>query len=163
MKQNDRTSGAAIASGAQISFGASGVSGASGAAGWLLVFGLALTTLGLVTAPAGTAQTQPPVTAGGGGALPTSPGYGTADSNDQMIAVTGIDVTGSSILYVIDTQHRQLAVYQATSGSASSMGLKFIAGRNIDLDLQVYGFNDKSELSYRQMAEKFEKNPSKDR
>ena len=72
-------------------------------------------------------------------------------------AVTGIDVTGSSILYVIDTQHRQLAVYQANSGSASTMGLRFVAGRNIDLDLQVWGYNDKSEHSYRQMVEQFEK------
>jgi hypothetical protein len=132
------------------------------ASGWLLVLGLALTTIGLVTSPA-PGQGDPPVVEDGGPTATTAPGYGTADSNDRMIAVTGIDVTGSSILYVIDTQHRQLAVYQATSGSASSMGLKFIAGRNIDLDLQVYGFNDKSELSYRQMAEKFEENPTKDR
>jgi hypothetical protein len=75
----------------------------------------------------------------------------------QMIAVTGIDVTGSSILYVIDTQHRQLAVYQANAGSASTMGLRFVAGRNIDLDLQVWGYNDKSEHSYRQMVEQFDK------
>jgi len=128
------------------------------ASGWLLVLGLALTTLGWVTTPAGTAQGEPPVVDPGGGTFMTSPGYGTADSNDRMIAVTGIDVTGSSILYVIDTEYRQLAVYQASSGSASSMGLKFIAGRNIDLDLQVYGYNDKSEHSYRDMAAEFQKN-----
>ena len=74
-----------------------------------------------------------------------------------MIAVTGIDVTGSSILYVIDTQNRQLAVYQANSGSASTMGLKFVAGRNIDLDLKVWGYNDKSEHSYRDMVDQFER------
>jgi hypothetical protein len=129
------------------------------ASGWLLVFGFGLTALGLFTEPAEPRQDgDPPVVDPGGPALSTSTSsFGTADSNDQMIAVTGIDVTGSSILYVIDTQHRQLAVYQANSGSASTMGLRFVAGRNIDLDLQVWGYNDKSEHSYRQMVEQFEK------
>ena len=130
------------------------------ASGWLLLFGFGLTALGLFTEPAEPRQEgqEPPVVDPGGGlSMSTTSGYGTADSNDQMIAVTGIDVTGSSILYVIDTQHRQLAVYQANSGSASTMGLRFVAGRNIDLDLQVWGYNDKSEHSYRQMVDQFEK------
>jgi hypothetical protein len=132
------------------------------ASGWLLVLGLALTTVGLVTGPASSARTaqgtpsDPPVAGDGPTAFPTTSGYGTADSNDRMIAVTGIDVTGSSILYLIDTQHRQLAVYQASGGSASTMGLRFVAGRNIDLDLQVSGYNDKSEYTYREMVEQFE-------
>lgn len=127
------------------------------ASGWLLLFGFGLTALGLFTEPAEPRQDDPPVVDPGGGLTVSAGAYGTADSNDQMIAVTGIDVTGSSILYVIDTQHRQLAVYQANSGSASTMGLRFVAGRNIDLDLQVWGYNDKSEHSYRQMVEQFEK------
>jgi hypothetical protein len=36
------------------------------------------------------------------------------------------------------------------------MGLRFVAGRNIDLDLQVSGYNDKSEYTYREMVEQFE-------
>jgi hypothetical protein len=131
------------------------------APGWLLLFGFGLLALGLFSEPAEPRQgggQEPPVVDPGGGLTVSPPAaYGTADSNDQMIAVTGIDVTGSSILYVIDTQHRQLAVYQANSGSASTMGLRFVAGRNIDLDLQVWGYNDKSEHSYRQMVEQFEK------
>ena len=129
------------------------------ASGWLLLVGLAMVTIGLVTETASTAQSveDPPVVNDGGTTFSTTAGYGTSDSNDRMIAVTGIDVTGSSILYVIDTEHRQLAVYQANGGSSSTMGLKFVAGRNIDLDLQVWGYNDKSEHSYRDLVDQFEK------
>ncbi len=132
--------------------------------GWLLLLGFGLTAFGLVSGPAapnaqdGSGDQDPPVVDPGSGfSISTGGAYGTADSNDRMIAVTGIDVTGSSILYVIDTEHRQLAVYQASGGSASTMGLRFVAGRNIDLDLQVWGYNDKSEHTYRQMVDEFEK------
>jgi hypothetical protein len=127
-----------------------------------LLSGFALAALGLATQPAQPGQSgpnEPPPVAnpGDGTGFTFAPGYGTADSNDAMIAVTGIDVTGASILYVIDTQHRQLAVYQANGGSSSMMGLTFVAGRNIDLDLQVWGYNDKSEHSFREMQEEFKK------
>ena len=122
--------------------------------GWLLLAGFALTALGLAQQD-GTPDVPPVVDQAGPG-LMTTPGYGTADSNDHMIAVTGLDVTGSSILYLVDTKNRQLAVYQASGGSSSTMGLEFIAGRNIDLDLQVWGYNDKSDLSYRDMLKKFD-------
>ena len=126
--------------------------------GWLLLFGFGLTALGLATEPA--QNGEPPIVINpddGLGFSTTTPGYGTADSNDAMIAVTGIDVTGASILYLVDTKSRQLAVYQANAGSSSTMGLKFVAGRNIDLDLKVWGYNDKSDLSYREMQDQFEK------
>lgn len=84
--------------------------------------------------------------------------YGaTSDSNSQMIAVTGVDRTGASVLYLVDTQAKQLAVYQASGGTASSTGLKLIGARRLDLDLQLYGFNDKSEYSYRDLEKQFNK------
>lgn len=87
--------------------------------------------------------------------LPTISAGGTADSNGSMIAVTGIDLTGSSILYLIDTESRQLAVYQAQGGGASTQGVKFVGARRIDLDLRLDGFNDKSEVSFKQLEQKF--------
>ena len=122
--------------------------------GWILIAGLALAALGLA---AGSQTTLSGGSAGGPRALPLQPGFGTADSNDRMIAVTGVDVTGGSILYVIDTVARQLAVYTAQGGTSSTMSLKFIGGRNIDLDLQVNGYNDKSEYSFTELAERFSK------
>lgn len=78
-----------------------------------------------------------------------------ADSNNTMIAVTGVDLTGSSVLYLIDTVNRQIAVYQATGGGASTQGIKLVGARRIDLDLQLYGYNDKSDLGYVELQQKF--------
>jgi|RhiMethySRZTD1v2_1073278.scaffolds.fasta_scaffold339967_2 hypothetical protein len=86
---------------------------------------------------------------------PMVPAFGTADSNGSMIAVTGIDLTGSSILYLIDTKSKHLAIYQATGGAESSQGVKLVGARRIDLDLQLDGFNDKSEYSVRELEQKF--------
>src|SRR6185369_8234715 len=90
------------------------------------------------------------------------PGFGTSDSNGTMIAVTGIDVTGSSILYLIDTKGRHLAVYQANGGTESTQGLKLVGARRIDLDLELEGYFDKSEYPYKDLQKKFselEKDP----
>jgi len=85
----------------------------------------------------------------------TAPAYGTADSNGTMIAVTGVDLTGSSILYLVDTSTRHLAVYQAQGGAESTQGLKLVGARRIDLDLQLDGYNDKSEYSVQELERKF--------
>ena len=115
--------------------------------GKLLLSGVILLALGLVSESR--QQTQ---------SVPQLPSYATADSNGSMIAVTGIDVTGGSLLYLVDTEARQLAVYQATGGTSSTMNVKFVGGRNIDLDLQVDGYNDRSEYSYKELAEQFSRN-----
>jgi hypothetical protein len=86
---------------------------------------------------------------------PMVPAFGTADSNGTMIAVTGIDITGSSILYLVDTQSKHLAVYQANGGSESSQGIKLVGARRIDLDLQLDGLNDKSQYSVQELERKF--------
>jgi len=117
---------------------------------WILSAGMALVSLGLVAQ----SQTDPPAPTTPQ-FLPAQPGYGTADSNGSMIAVTGVDVTGGSILYLIDTQGRHLSVYAAQSGTASTSNVKWVGARNIDYDLQVDGFNDKSELKYKELAQRF--------
>ncbi len=72
-----------------------------------------------------------------------------ADSNRDMIAVTGVDVTGVSVLYLIDTKSKHLAVYQASGGSGGTQGVKLVGARDISLDLQLEGFNDKTEYKGR--------------
>lgn len=72
-------------------------------------------------------------------------GGGTADSNGSMIAVTGMDITGQSVLYLIDTEQKQLAIYQANGGSSGTRGVQLVGARRIDLDLQLEGFNDRTE------------------
>jgi hypothetical protein len=81
--------------------------------------------------------------------------FATADSNGSMIAVTGLDVTGASLLYLVDTENKQLAVYQAVGGSRSMQGLKLVGARRIDLDLQLDGFNDHSEYTFKELEKEF--------
>lgn len=130
--------------------------------GSLLLCGLGLAVVGLAVGPAG-ARAQ---TGGNGGNNPNTPptaqlrqplpAIATSDSNGQMIAVTGIDLTGSSVLYLVDTQNRQLAIYQANGGSDSTQGVKLIGARRIDLDLKLYGLNDKSEYSFEELEKRFD-------
>jgi hypothetical protein len=96
-------------------------------------------------------STPPPQTQ----AMPLVPAFGTADSNGTMIAVTGIDMTGSSILYLVDTKGRHMAVYQATGGGDATQGLKLVGARRIDLDLELEGYNDNSKYSVQDLQKRF--------
>ena len=118
---------------------------------WILIAGLVLVSLGLVAeSQNGTDDPQKLQRL-----LPPAPAYGTADSNGRMIAVTGVDVTGGSLLFLIDTEGRHLSVYSAQGGTSSTSNIKWVGARNIDLDLQVDGFNDKSEIDYKELARRF--------
>lgn len=127
---------------------------------WLLVLGCFLAGAGVLRetgqsqAPGSTSQTPPTATLPTV-SMPTVQGGGTADSNDRMIAVTGTDITGSSILYVIDSRSPHIAVYQAAGGSASMNMIKLVAARRIDLDLRLDGFNDKSQHSFKDLERAF--------
>jgi len=81
----------------------------------------------------------------------------TANSNGRMIAVTGPYQQGASLLYVIDTETNQLAVYEARGGSRSGGRLVLVAARRIDLDLQLEGYHDDSEYSYSDLVATFRK------
>ncbi|MBN2490096.1 MAG: hypothetical protein JXQ29_04520 [Planctomycetes bacterium] len=67
----------------------------------------------------------------------------TVDHNRDMIAVTGEFGMGTSVLYLVDTRARSLAVYEARGGSQSN--LKFLAARDIAYDLKVRSYNDLTE------------------
>jgi hypothetical protein len=133
----------------------------SEASAWVLGAGLLLCALSLASQAGpqgGQGPSQGPFTAGGGQGVSLAPtsGFGTADSNADMIAVTGIDVTGSSVLFVVDTRTRHLAVYQAQGGTSSTMSVRLVGARNIDLDLQVDGYNDKSQFTYKELERRFQ-------
>lgn len=124
--------------------------------GWLLISGLALCALGLAShadPSQGTPTPQPPPKTQ---VVPVA-NTATADSNNRMIAVTGTDITGASILYLVDTVNNRLAVYQAQGGADSSRGVQFIGARRIDLDLQLDGWNDRSEWTYKKLKDEFNK------
>lgn len=131
----------------------SSLSTSRGSPAWILASGAALVGLGLVSET----QENPPTDATPQTrAIPAAPAYGTSDSNGRMIAVTGVDVTGGSLLFLIDTESRHLSVYQAQGGTSSTSSVRWVGGRNIDLDLRVDGFNDKSEYSFKELAKRFD-------
>lgn len=119
----------------------------------LLLAGAALAAVGLARAPQGGGNNN---NQGQTTAVPMLAGGTTADSNNRMVAVTGIDVTGASILFLVDTERRHLAVYQA-SGAGSNQGVRFVGARNIELDLELDGYNDKSDYSFKRLREEFAK------
>jgi hypothetical protein len=82
---------------------------------------------------------------------------GTAGANGRMIAVTGPYQQGVSLLYVLDTETKQLAVYEARGGSKSGGRLMFIGARRIENDLRLESYHDDSEYSYSDLSGYFQK------
>ena len=117
--------------------------------------------------PQGRGTRPPPVPTPSTTALPTEPtaaepliyggDSGQSASANGFIAVTGSYGVGTSVLYVIDTVSRQLAVYEARGGSPGGRRLLLVGARRIDLDLQLEGYNDESEFSYRDLSRRFER------
>lgn len=69
-----------------------------------------------------------------------------AVANNGFIAVTGSYGVGTSVLYLFDTNNKQLVVYEGRGGSESMRRLTFVGARRIDLDLQLLDYNDRSEF-----------------
>lgn len=86
-----------------------------------------------------------------------------ASSNNGFLAVTGSYGMGTQVLYVIDTENRQLAVYEARGGSTEQRRIVMVGARRIDLDLQLPGYNDRSEYEYDDLEKLFAKRNKKDR
>lgn len=120
--------------------------------GWLFAAGAALALVGLWRAPQGNDSDTSGSQSAAQNPLPVA---ANADSNNRMIAVTGTDITGASILYLVDTVNYQLAIYQAVGGGDSTQGVRFVGARRIDLDLQLQGYNDRSQYSYKKLREAF--------
>jgi len=127
---------------------------------WILVAGALLAALGYALEPA----PQTGGDQGGTGTELTAPALNTTvlgmtDSNNRMIAVTGVDLTGAAILYLVDTVNPHIAVYQASGGSSGTQSIRLVAARRIDLDLQLDGLNDRSDFSYKELRKRFDEQP----
>jgi len=121
---------------------------------------------GPINSPPPSAPITPSEAGGGTGNAPTLSYVeesSTASSSNGFLAVTGSYGMGTSVLYLIDTENRQLAVYEARGGSTSQHRIVMIGARRIDLDLQLHGYNDRSEYEYSDLEKLFEKRDSKDR
>ena len=82
-------------------------------------------------------------------------GSGSSATANDMIAVTGSYGVGTSVLYLVDTKTKQLAVYEARGGSRNSRRLVLVGARRIDLDLQLEGYNDESDFSFAELQKRF--------
>jgi hypothetical protein len=83
---------------------------------------------------------------------------GASAAANGFIAVTGSYAVGTSVLYVIDTNTKQLAVYEARGGSPGGRKLYLVGARRIDLDLQLEGYNDESQYDYAALRRMFDDN-----
>lgn len=113
----------------------------------------------------GPAKPQPGTTAPAA-AAPTvylEDGNGQAAVGGDFVAVTGSYGVGTSVLYLVDTKNRQLAVYEARGGSTEGRRVVLVGARKIDLDLQLEKYNDRSEYDYRELKRMFETRSSGDR
>jgi hypothetical protein len=80
----------------------------------------------------------------------------TASYGGDFLAVTGSYGVGTSVLYLVDTKSRQLAVYEARGGSTEGRRIVLVGARKIDLDLQLEKYNDRSEYDYRDLRRLFD-------
>jgi hypothetical protein len=138
------------------------------------LFGAAVATLLLSGAYyVGRSQAQPLLEAQGrGAAIPPIPRsepplsaeqpmvYGgesgaVADSSNGFMAVTGSYGVGTSVLYLIDTETKQLLAYEARGGSRSMRRLVLVGARRIDLDLQLIDYHDVSEYTRDDLRQNF--------
>jgi hypothetical protein len=76
-----------------------------------------------------------------------------SDSNNRFVAVTSPIGSGESVLFLIDSETEQVAVYRYRRGK----GLEFLAGRKIEYDLKISGYQDVSEFSHDEMKRLYHK------
>ena len=88
-------------------------------------------------------------------------GGGSAVSNNGFMAVTGSYGIGTSVLYLFDTNNKQLLVYEARGGTQSMRRLILVGARRIDLDLQLIDYNDESEYTRSDLARMFSSGKAK--
>lgn len=65
---------------------------------------------------------------------------GSTDGNSDLIAVTGSYGSNASVLYVIDTKSRQMAVYKSMNGN----NVELVGARKIEHDLKLMSYRDGS-------------------
>lgn len=110
--------------------------------------------------PAGSPASSPGSSSGGGLAVNPNPSIrpgfdgrtsaitaSDSDSNNRFVAVTAPIGSGESVLFLIDSKNDQLVVYRYERRK----GLTFLAGRKIDYDLKITGYEDHSKFTRDEM------------
>ncbi len=84
----------------------------------------------------------------------------TAMASPNMLAVTGRVGSGTSVLYVIDTAKKSLAVYSAQGANR----VRFVGARRIKYDFELVSFNDTTPTEYSviKMGQKYRESQAKE-
>ena len=94
----------------------------------------------------------------GFGNNPTASLASDSNSNNRFVAVTAPVGSGESVLFLIDSKNDQVVVYRYLRRK----GLQFLAGRKIDYDLRIKGYQDQSDFSRDEMKRLFEKHRARE-
>jgi hypothetical protein len=73
------------------------------------------------------------------------------NANQRMVAVTGLVGSGVSVLWVIDTESGQLAVYRSSGGKS----IELVGARKIEWDFRIEEFHDESVYSPEDLRKRF--------
>ena len=87
-----------------------------------------------------------------GGAGEANAQGATANSNGSMIAVTGAVGSGTSVLWLVDTEQKRVSVYRSENGK----NLVWVAARSVAHDFTVEGYHDESSLSAEELRRRWE-------
>ncbi len=84
----------------------------------------------------------------------------TAMGSPGMLAVTGRVGSGTSVLYVIDTANKSLAVYSAQGANR----VRFVGARRIKYDFELRSYNDTTPKDYGvdEMSRKYRESMAKE-
>jgi hypothetical protein len=83
----------------------------------------------------------------------SSPTASDSDSNNRFVAVTSPVGSGESVLFLIDSEKEQIAIYKFDRNK----GLRFLAARKIDYDLKIDGYQDMSEFTRSELRQEYQK------
>lgn len=79
----------------------------------------------------------------------------------QFVLESGTGKFGGPILFVLDTKSRVLSIYEAEGGTPATRGITWLGARKIEHDINTTFYNDKSEVSYSDLKQRFEAEFSK--
>lgn len=83
------------------------------------------------------------------------------ESAPQFVLESGTGKFGGPILFVLDTKSKVLSIYEAEGGTPATRGLTWLGARKIEHDVNTTFYNDKSEVSYSDLKQRFETEFSK--
>ncbi|MCZ6573449.1 MAG: hypothetical protein O7C98_09830 [Planctomycetota bacterium] len=82
-----------------------------------------------------------------------------SDSNNRFVAVTIPIGSGDSVLALVDTQSERLLMYRYLRSKGG--GLQLVAARQLDFDLRLSGYQDRSEYTRDELRKEYEKSLAK--